>query len=97
MMITLYKADKCGRLRFFIVHDLQRSLLGAFSLTIAGSIGDKPRKDVMHLFDSETDRSFWLKRVLSRKKRAGYKELYSYGSEADGIQAAGQRSTRRAG
>lgn len=95
-MITLYKTDKNGKLRFFIIHDLQRSLLGGFSLTVAEAIGEKTGKDVMHFFEDERDRSFWLNRLLSRKGRAGYKELYVYGREANDGPASSSRTAKYA-
>lgn len=79
MMVTLFKADITGRLRFCIVHDLQRSLLGGFALTVANSIGEKAGKDVMHVFESERERTFWLNRLIARKQKTGFRELYRYG------------------
>ena len=94
-MVTLFKADITGRLRFCIIHDLQRSLLGSFALTVANSIGEKTGKDVMHVFGSDRERTFWLNRLILRKQKAGYRELYSYG--IGGSVLVKPRSDRRAG
>ncbi len=96
-MITLYKTDKAGRLRFFIVHDLQRSLLDGYALTVAEAVGEKAGKDLMRLFENEADGFFWLKRVLSRKRRSGYRELYSYGVGAAALGVTSGTAGRRAG
>jgi predicted DNA-binding WGR domain protein len=97
MMITLYKTDKAGRLRFITIHDLQRSLLSGWSLTVASAIGDKSGKDVMHLFDDEDSRESWLNRLLARKRISGYKELYRYDHGEAGRRSGFNRSNRRAG
>lgn len=93
-MVTLFKADKTGRLRFFIVHDLQRSLLGPFSLTVSSAVGEMYGADTMHVFESERERDFWLDRLLARKRKAGYRELYSYGVDE---KSTVSRFQRRAG
>ena len=93
-MVTLFKSDKTGKLRFCTVHDLQRSLLGGWTLTVIHSVGEKSGDEVMRVFDREFDRALWLKRLIARKTKAGYRELYSYGiAESSKF----SRSARRVG
>ena len=80
MMVTLYKSDAAGRLRFYTVHDLQRSLLGAFALTVRASVGEGPGKERLIHFEGEREAEWWLARTMRAKQRAGYKPLYRYAS-----------------
>lgn len=78
-MVTLFKIDKTGRMRFYTVHDLQRSLWGGFALTVSQSVGDASGADTWVHFENAFEGSSWLNRTLSQKKRGGYRVLYSYG------------------
>lgn len=78
-MVTLFKTDKTGRMRFYTVHDLQRSLWGGFALTVSQSVGDAAGSDTWVRFENAFEGSSWLNRTLSQKKRGGYRVLYSYG------------------
>jgi len=97
MMVTFFKAGKSGTLRFCTVHDLQRSLLGKYSITVVVSVGDMPGKDVLHFFEDEFERLRWLDAFFSRKRRSGYRELYSYGYASRRGDGASCRAVRRVG
>jgi hypothetical protein len=83
MMVTLFKTDASGKLRFYTVHDLQRSLLGAYALTVSVAIGDSAGKERLIHFDGELEAEKWLEQTLRAKKRAGYRPLYRYASARD--------------
>lgn len=82
-MVTLFKTDKAGRMRFYTVHDLQRSLWGDFVLTVNRSIGDSSGSDSVFHFPDAFDGATWLSRTIAQKKRGGYRVLYSYGLDRD--------------
>ncbi len=79
-MVTLYKTDAAGRLRFYTVHDLQRSLLGAYALTARMAIGESSGSERLFHFDDEAEAEKWLERTLRAKQRSGYRPLYRYAS-----------------
>jgi predicted DNA-binding WGR domain protein len=80
MMVTLFKTDAAGRLRFYTVHDLQRSLLSAYALTVAVAVGNARGKERLIPFEGEEEAEKWLARTIREKKRAGYRPLYRYSS-----------------
>ncbi len=79
-MVTLFKTDKAGRLRCVTVHDLQRSLLGEFALTVSSAVAEKFGNDALHHFENRLQRDRWLSQFFARKRKAGYMELYAYGT-----------------
>ncbi len=82
-MVTLYKSDAAGRLRFYTVHDLQRSLLGAYALTVRVAMGEASGKERLLHFEGEEEAEWWLARTIRAKRRAGYKPLYQYASSRE--------------
>lgn len=80
-MVTLYKTDKSGKLRFFTVHDLQRSLLGGYALTVNAAIGEAAGKDRLLEFEDDSAATRWIDRTFASKRKAGYSILYRYESE----------------
>lgn len=78
MMVTLFRMDALGRKQLFTVHDLQRSFLGAVTLTMISGGRGRSGTEKVRIFDSDLEAAQWLSRYLSGKKRAGYKYLYHY-------------------
>lgn len=97
MMVTLFKTEKSGRMRFYTVHDLQRSLWGGFSLTESLSVGDASGSDSWVHFENAFEGASWLNRTLSQKKRNGYRVLYSYGFVRSHLEESADSLSRSAG
>lgn len=96
-MVTLYKTDKTGKLRFFTVHDLQRSLLEGYALTVNVSVGDAAGKDRLMEFADAAEAERWIARTFASKRKDGYSTLYRYGSERTLPDRAGKRLGLKAG
>jgi predicted DNA-binding WGR domain protein len=84
MMVTLFKSDAAGKLRFYTVHDLQRSLLSAYALTVSMAVGEAQGKERLLHFEGEEEAEKWLEQTLRAKQRAGYRPLYRYASARAG-------------
>ena len=78
MMITLYRRNKDGSLRYFSISNRQGHLFSAFSFqTIEGSSVSAGRERE-YLFDSRREMDATIRELISRRLKRDYRVLYSY-------------------
>jgi hypothetical protein len=78
MIMTLYKTDPDGSIRYYTIHDRQPLLTSRYALTLASRTGNSQEREKIRGFDTQTELDATVRKVFSKKIKAGYILLYSF-------------------
>lgn len=76
-MVSLYRKEADGRLRYYNIHDQQPHLIPKWVFTVAYTSGSSWGERV-HRFDSRREMDAAIRRLVRRKLKEGYSLLYSF-------------------
>jgi hypothetical protein len=78
MMITLFKTDSRGGVKYFCIHDYQQHLFSKHSfMTIRGK-GLDSGSEKHYAFETKAEMEFTIKKMVNEKITEGYQVLYCY-------------------
>lgn len=77
-MISLYRKEGGGRLRYYNIHDQQPHLIPEWVFTVSFTSG-ATWSERIHRFDSPSEMDKAIRRLVKRKLREGFTLLYSFG------------------
>lgn len=86
-MITLYRKEADGRLRYYNIHDHQLHLEKEWAFTVSYTVGDSSWREAIRRFSSAGAMDSAIRTLLKRKRREGYGLLYSFGGKGRGGEA----------
>ena len=78
MMITFYKAEKDGSLRYYSVHDRQSHLFSKYSFSTIYGMDQGQGRERVYTFQTRREMDRKLREIFNERVEIGYKVLYSY-------------------
>jgi hypothetical protein len=80
MMITLFRKEADGRLRYYNIHDQQPHLIPEWVFTVSYTSGNSWSERI-HRFDSPQEMDLAIRKLVRRKFHEGFALLYSFGEK----------------
>lgn len=77
MMVTLYKVEDDGRIRYYTLHDHQYRLGDGWGFTVVWSAGSRSQQR-FESFDGQAQMDARLRACIKRKFGQGYRMLYAF-------------------
>lgn len=78
MMITFYKTENDGSLRYYSVHDRQSHLFSRYSFSVIYGMDQGSGRERVFTFKTRRDMDARLREIFTERIEKGYKVLYSY-------------------
>jgi predicted DNA-binding WGR domain protein len=78
MMVTLYKPDKTGRMRYYSISNRQGNLFSPFTFTVTWGVALSAGRERQYVFESQQDLDQKLRELVNSRLKAGYKVLYTF-------------------
>lgn len=78
MMITLYKPDTSGRMRYYSISNRQGNLFSPYSFTVTWGVALSAGRDRQYVFESQRELDEKLRSLVDSRLKAGYKVLYTF-------------------
>jgi hypothetical protein len=78
MIITMFRTDPDGIIRYYSLHDRQPLLTARYALTIAWRSGEGRECEKVYGFDTLAEMDRKIRELFSRRIKKGYKLLYSF-------------------
>jgi len=78
MIVTLYRTDPDGTIRYYSLHDRQPLLTHRYALTAAWRAGEGRERERVYGFDTRADMDRKVRELFGRRTRDGYVLLYSF-------------------
>jgi predicted DNA-binding WGR domain protein len=78
MMVTLYKPDKTGRMRYYSISNRQGNLFSPFTFTVTWGVALSAGRERQYVFESQRDLDQKLRELVNSRLKAGYKVLYTF-------------------
>ncbi|OHD76016.1 MAG: hypothetical protein A3J97_06210 [Spirochaetes bacterium RIFOXYC1_FULL_54_7] len=78
MIITMFRTDPDGVIRYYSLHDRQPLLTARYALTIAWRTGEGRDREKIYGFDTLAEMDRKIRQLFGRSARKGYKLLYSF-------------------
>jgi hypothetical protein len=78
MIITMFRTDPDGIIRYYSLHDRQPLLTARHALTIAWRTGEGREREKIYGFDTLAEMDRKIRELFGRRARKGYKLLYSF-------------------
>lgn len=77
-MVTLYKPDKTGRMRYYSISNRQGNLFSPFTFTVTWGVALSAGRERQYVFESQQDLDQKLRELVNSRLKAGYKVLYTF-------------------
>ena len=77
-MITLYKTDRQGRIRYYSLNDRQTHLFASHTITVNWGSALSSGRERVYILDSRSEMDQKLQELVQRKVNRGYRVLYSF-------------------
>jgi hypothetical protein len=78
MMISLFRKEPDGRLRYYNIHDQQLQLGREWAFTVSYTVGASSWRERLHYHDSPGEMDAAVRKLVKRKLREGYSFLYGF-------------------
>jgi predicted DNA-binding WGR domain protein len=78
MILTLFRTDPDGTIRYYSLHDRQPLLTARYALTIAWRTGEGREREKVYGFDTLAEMDRKIRELFGRRVKKGYKLLYSF-------------------
>lgn len=78
MIITMFRTDPDGTIRYYSLHDRQPLLTARYALTIAWRTGEGREREKVYGFDTLAEMDKKIRELFGRRVKKGYKLLYSF-------------------
>ncbi len=78
MMITFYKTDNHGRVRYYTIHDRQGHLFTTHSLTVIWGKALTSGREKVYPFQDRQAMDNHLRKLFKERIQSGYRILYSF-------------------
>lgn len=77
-MITLYKTDEKGQIRYYSLDDRQGHLFAHHTFTVSWGTTLISGREKVYIFDRRDEMDGKLQHLIQERVRQGYRVLYSY-------------------
>jgi hypothetical protein len=78
MIITMFRTDPDGIIRYYSLHDRQPLLTARYALTIAWRTGEGKEREKVYGFDTLAEMDRKIRELFGRRVKNGYRLLYSF-------------------
>lgn len=78
MILTMFRTDPDGTIRYYNLHDRQPLLTARYALTVAWRTGEGQEREKIHGFDTLAEMDRKIRELFGRRVKKGYKLLYSF-------------------
>ncbi|MFH2115837.1 MAG: hypothetical protein ABIJ86_15155 [Spirochaetota bacterium] len=78
MIITMFRTDPDGVIRYYNLHDRQPLLTARYALTIAWRTGDGREREKVYGFVTIAEMDRKIRELFGRRVKKGYRLLYSF-------------------
>ncbi len=78
MMITFYKAQNDGSLRYYSVHDRQSHLFSKYSFSVIYGMDQGSGRERIFAFQTRREMDKRMREIFNERISKGYKVLYAY-------------------
>lgn len=78
MMITLYKTDDKGEIRYYSIHDRQGHLFSPYTFSVHWGPGLSVGREKSYVFETRREMDTKLQELIQGRVDDGYRVLYSF-------------------
>jgi hypothetical protein len=78
MILTMFRTDPDGVIRYYSLHDRQPLLTAPYALTIAWRTGEGREREKVYGFETLAEMDKKIRELFGRRARKGYRLLYSF-------------------
>lgn len=78
MILTMFRTDPDGVIRYYSLHDRQPLLTARYALTIAWRTGEGREREKVYGFDTVAEMDRKIRELFGRRIKKGYRLLYSF-------------------
>jgi hypothetical protein len=78
MMITLVKITPPKKVYYYHIHDWQGDLFSPYALSVSWGLDLRKSRRREYVFDTRKEMDLFLRKLISKRLKSGYKVLYTY-------------------